>query len=229
MTEETKPTYAQPPLARGGLFAEPNFRPRLADRLGSVKTDFGVSEHWPKDIAPVFYPHVNNPLALGAMIITPPVQKDQEEGEKTLGEVPGGEDDLLHTVVLDGPPGSSEPEPFTLGSSVRGKKVLGPAEGLQRPESAVAPSARYGLAHLDEGEVKTPLADQTEAPSVGTTPTTTSAKATAPPQEVVEVLEASGAMEVASQPVKVATTPTEAQEEPAEYEPPLVLGDEEPL
>jgi hypothetical protein len=49
-----------PPLVHGGLFVDRNWAPRLADRLGSVRTDFGVAEHWPRDIAPVMYPHLPN-------------------------------------------------------------------------------------------------------------------------------------------------------------------------
>lgn len=53
--------YASPPLVHGGLFPDPNWSPRLADRLGSVVTDGGgVSEHWHRDIAPVFAPHLPN-------------------------------------------------------------------------------------------------------------------------------------------------------------------------
>jgi large repetitive protein len=49
-------------MVAGGLFVTPNWSPRLADRLGSVRTDFGVAEHWPRDLAPVMYPHLPNPF-----------------------------------------------------------------------------------------------------------------------------------------------------------------------
>lgn len=62
-----------PPLVAGGLFVDPNWTPRLADRLGSVRTDMGgVHEHWPQDLAPVFYPHIPNGFwrAAGAGLAT---------------------------------------------------------------------------------------------------------------------------------------------------------------
>ena len=199
MTEDEKPKYVLPPLARGGLFAEPNFKPRLADRLGSVRTDNGVSEHWPKDIAPVFYPHVNNPLALGAMVTV--AQRPQVSGEKTLVEVPGGEGPSLPSALAT-PPGNSEPIEPLPGSSVRGKTELGPPEGLLEPEAAVAPTARYGLTQIGgPGEV---------------------------PQPVVEVIEASGAVEAVAEPVQATEAPTEAPDEPAEWEAPLELEGEGP-
>lgn len=55
------PEGYQPPLVAGGLFVDPNWVPRLADRLGSVRTDMGgVPEHWPQDLVPVMYPHLPN-------------------------------------------------------------------------------------------------------------------------------------------------------------------------
>jgi IPT/TIG domain len=55
------PDGYQPPLVAGGLFVDPNWTPRLADRLGSVRTNLGgVMEHWPQDLAPVMYPHLPN-------------------------------------------------------------------------------------------------------------------------------------------------------------------------
>jgi IPT/TIG domain len=47
-------------MVRGGLFVDPNWTPRLADRLGSVRTDTMVHEHWAQDLAPVMYPHIPN-------------------------------------------------------------------------------------------------------------------------------------------------------------------------
>jgi hypothetical protein len=50
-----------PPLVHGGLWVSPNWTPNLANRLGSVRTDLGgVSEHWPRDLVPVMYPHIPN-------------------------------------------------------------------------------------------------------------------------------------------------------------------------
>lgn len=55
------PEGYQPPLVAGGLFVDPNWSPRLSDRLGSVRTDMGgVPEHWPQDLVPVMYPHLPN-------------------------------------------------------------------------------------------------------------------------------------------------------------------------
>jgi IPT/TIG domain len=60
-TDDDLPEGYQPPLVHGGLFVDPNWAPRLADRLGSVRTDMGgVAEHWPQDLVPVMYPHIPN-------------------------------------------------------------------------------------------------------------------------------------------------------------------------
>jgi IPT/TIG domain len=66
------PEGYQPPLVAGGLFVDPNWTPRLADRLGSVRTDMGgVAEHWGRDIVPVMYPHLPNSFWIEAPA-TPP-------------------------------------------------------------------------------------------------------------------------------------------------------------
>jgi len=215
-----KPKYAVPPLARGGLYVDPNFKPRLADRLGSVNTQYGVSEHWPKDIAPVFYPHVNNPLALGAMIVTPPapslsepVREYQGEGETTLVEVPGGEGELLDGSPLVGPPGNSDP--LLPGSSVRGKTTLGPPEGLLEPEAAVAPTARYGLTEVGGGGSSTV--------EMGKAPQEVSRE---PSQEAPEVIEATAVMDVDVQPPEAPTAPRAVLDETLEYEAPYELEGE---
>jgi hypothetical protein len=68
MTDVTPPGYA-PPMEAGGLFVDPNWTPRLVDRMGSVITDGGgVAEHWGRDLAPVFYPDLPNSFWLEAPV-----------------------------------------------------------------------------------------------------------------------------------------------------------------
>ena len=91
-------------MVHGGLFVEKNWTPRLADRLGSVRTDSLPNEHWARDIAPVMYPHLPNSFWIEAPG-EPPVELPVE---------PPVEPAALATSAEAGTPGDFQPTDSTV-------------------------------------------------------------------------------------------------------------------
>jgi hypothetical protein len=132
-----------PPMARGGLYLDPNFVPRLSDRLGSVRTDTGVNPNWHRAIAPgVFFPHLPNPAAQAPTVAELPETHPVEASHAPAPElVPVPPLVAEPEVVVEAPQAPVEPPEALEGPTGPPVPFQPPTVAQAPPEAPVVPAA----------------------------------------------------------------------------------------